>query len=121
LEIFKEFNIEAARRLPNLPEGHKCGRLHGHSFRIVIYVRGELDARTGWVADFACIAAAFEPIFEQLDHAYLNEIDGLENPSTENLAHWIWSKLKPTLNSLSKVVVWETNTAGCVYEGSDSV
>lgn len=115
MEIYKAFTIEAAHRLPNLPEDHKCRRLHGHSFRIEVHVSGEVDNSTGWVIDFADISLAFKPLFEQLDHHYLNEIEGLENPTSENLAKWIWEKLKPELPLLSSVVIQETCTAGCVY------
>jgi len=117
MEIFKEFSIEAAHRLPNLPEDHKCRRLHGHSFRIGVYVRGDLDPVTGWVMDFADLSRAFAPVFEQLDHRYLNDIEGLENPTSEVLAQWIWRRLRPSLPGLSKVQVRETCTAGCVFEG----
>lgn len=119
MDIFKAFTIEAAHRLPNVPEGHKCARLHGHSFRIEVHVSGEIDARTGWVMDFADIKAAFDPLFARLDHNYLNEIPGLENPTSEVLARWIWRELKPKLPALSKLVVYETCTAGCVYCGED--
>jgi 6-pyruvoyltetrahydropterin/6-carboxytetrahydropterin synthase len=118
MEIFKEFTFEAAHRLPNVPEGHKCARLHGHSFRVAVYVSGEIGAQTGWVMDFAEIKAAFAPLYDALDHRYLNEIDGLENPTSENLARWIWEKLKPRLPELSRLVVHETCTSGCVYTGS---
>lgn len=117
MEIFKVFHIEAAHRLPNLPAGHKCGRLHGHSFRIKIYIRGEPDPATGWIVDFAELKAAFTPVFEQLDHHYLNEVSGLENPTSEHLARWIWQHLQASLPALSKVVVAETCTTGCVYRG----
>ena len=117
MEIYKAFTIEAAHRLPNLPESHKCYRLHGHSFKIEVHVTGEVDQNTGWIMDFADISAAFKPLFERLDHHYLNEIEGLENPTSENLARWIWRQLKPALPLLSSVVVQETCTAGCVYEG----
>ena len=117
MEIYKAFTIEAAHRLPNLPEGHKCYRLHGHSFKIEVHVTGEVDQKTGWIMDFADISAAFKPLFERLDHHYLNEIEGLENPTSENLARWIWCRLQPALPLLSSVVVQETCTAGCVYEG----
>jgi 6-pyruvoyltetrahydropterin/6-carboxytetrahydropterin synthase len=90
LEIFKAFTLESAHRLPNVPEGHKCARVHGHSFRVEIHVRGPLDPRLGWVMDFADLKAAFEPLFRQLDHQYLNDVAGLENPTSENLARWIW-------------------------------
>jgi 6-pyruvoyltetrahydropterin/6-carboxytetrahydropterin synthase len=117
MDIFKEFTVEAAHRLPNVAPGHKCARLHGHSFRIEIHVRGPLGSQTGWVLDFADLKSAFQPLFEQLDHHYLNEIDGLENPTSENLAIWIWDRVQPVLPLLSKVVVRGTCTTGCVYDG----
>ena len=117
MEIYKEFSIEAAHRLPHVPEGHKCARLHGHSFQVSIHVSGAVDAQSGWVMDFADIKAAFKPIWEQLDHHYLNDIAGLENPTSENLARWIWRELKPALPLLSKIIVKETCTSGCVYCG----
>lgn len=117
MEIFKLFHVEAAHRLPNLPAGHKCGRLHGHSFRIEIYISGEPASGTGWIMDFADLKHTFDPVFEVLDHHYLNEVPGLENPTSENLARWIWQHLKPSLPTLSKVVVAETCTSGCIYQG----
>ena len=90
MEIFKEFTIEAAHRLPNLPAGHKCGRLHGHSFRVEIHVRGSVVDSVGWVIDFAEIKKAFQPLHDELDHSYLNDIDGLANPTSENLSRWIY-------------------------------
>ncbi|MEZ5565067.1 MAG: 6-carboxytetrahydropterin synthase QueD [Gammaproteobacteria bacterium] len=120
MEIFKEFVFEAAHRLPNVPPEHKCSRLHGHSWRGVIYVRGPIDARTGWIMDFAEIKAKFSPIYETLDHHYLNDIPGLENPTSEMVARWIWQQLKPSLPELSKVIVHETCTSGAIYTGNDS-
>ena len=117
MEIYKEFQIEAAHRLPNVPEGHKCARLHGHSFRIRLVVDGPIGAESGWVMDFADLKQAFDPLFRQLDHNYLNDIDGLENPTSENLARWVWDRLRPGLPLLSRVEVSETCTAGCVYRG----
>ena len=117
MEIFKEFTFESAHHLPNVPEGHKCRRLHGHSFRVRLAVEGDLDPVTGWVMDFADIKAAFEPILKRLDHYYLNEIPGLENPTSEVIAKWIWAELKPKLPMLSEVKLWETCTAGCTYRG----
>jgi 6-pyruvoyltetrahydropterin/6-carboxytetrahydropterin synthase len=119
MEIFKEFTIEAAHRLPGVPQGHKCSRLHGHSFRIEIHVRGPVDPVMGWVIDFADIKAAFKPIEAAIDHQYLNEVPGLENPTSENLARWIWARTSTALPLLSKIVVKETCTSGCVYEGGD--
>src|SRR3954468_18241054 len=95
MEIFKEFGFEAAHRLPNVPEGHKCARLHGHSFRVEVTVRGAVDPRTGWVMDFGELKEKFRPLEEALDHRYLNEVAGLENSTSENIARWIWVRLKP--------------------------
>lgn len=117
MEIYKEFVFEAAHRLPNVPAGHKCGRLHGHSFRIELHVKGELGEQTGWIMDYADLKAAFKPTYERLDHHYLNDIPGLENPTSEVIAVWIWEQMKPVLPLLSKVVVKETCTSGCVYRG----
>jgi 6-pyruvoyltetrahydropterin/6-carboxytetrahydropterin synthase len=117
MKIYKEFDFEAAHRLPNVPEGHKCARLHGHSFHVKIYAEGEVDSGSGWVMDFADISAAFKPIWAQLDHHYLNEVEGLDNPTSENIAIWIWQHLKPALPLLSEVEVRETCTSGCVYRG----
>ena len=117
MEIFKVFHIEAAHRLPNLPAEHKCSRLHGHSFRVEIHVAGPVEAKSGWIMDFAHLKTAVAPVFDALDHRYLNEVPGLENPTSEHLARWVWKKLKPTLPGLSKVVIAETCTSGCVFEG----
>jgi 6-pyruvoyltetrahydropterin/6-carboxytetrahydropterin synthase len=120
MDIFKSFTLEAAHRLPNVPEGHKCARLHGHSFRVELHVSGELDPHTGWVMDFADLKAIFQPLYRRLDHHYLNEIEGLENPTSERLAVWIWERLKPDLPGLSEVVVHETCTAGSRYRGPEA-
>lgn len=118
MEIFREFTFEAAHRLPNVPEGHKCARLHGHSFRVQVHVEGPVDPQSGWVMDFADIKTAFKPLMDQLDHHYLNEIEGLENPTSEVLARWIWRRLVDLL-PLSQVMVRETCTSGCVYRGAE--
>ena len=117
MDIFKVFTIEAAHRLPNVPDGHKCARLHGHSFRIELHVSGEPDAHTGWVMDFAELKALFQPVYDRLDHHYLNDIPGLENPTSEVLATWVWEQVKPRVPLLSQVVVHETCTSGCRYTG----
>ncbi|WP_298193156.1 6-carboxytetrahydropterin synthase QueD [Metallibacterium sp.] len=117
MEIFKIFTVEAAHRLTAVPSGHKCARLHGHSIRIEVHVSGELDAHLGWVCDFADIKRAFQPLYEQLDHNYLNDLPGLDNPTSELIARWIWQRLKPELPGLSRVVVHETCTAGASYCG----
>ncbi len=117
MEIFKEFSFEAAHRLPNVPPGHKCARLHGHTFYVRIHVQGELDPDTGWVMDFGEIKHQFEPIYRRLDHYYLNDIDGLENPTSEVLARWIWQRLRPSLPQLCQIEIRETCTSGCIYRG----
>ncbi len=117
MEIFKVFWLEAAHKLPNVPAGHKCARLHGHSFRVEVHVSGEIDEERGWLIDFADVSKQFAPIHDQLDHRYLNEIEGLENPTSEHLAAWIWARLEPSLPGLSKVVIAETCTSGCIYRG----
>jgi 6-pyruvoyltetrahydropterin/6-carboxytetrahydropterin synthase len=117
MDIFKSFTIEAAHRLPHVPAGHKCARLHGHSFRIELRVTGEPDPQAGWIMDFGEIKAAFEPLYAQLDHHYLNDIEGLDNPTSERLAQWVWARLKPALPLLAEVVVHETCTSGCRYRG----
>ncbi|MCW2258046.1 6-pyruvoyltetrahydropterin/6-carboxytetrahydropterin synthase [Providencia alcalifaciens] len=115
--IYKDFYFEAAHKLPHVPEGHQCGRLHGHSFMVRLELTGEVDKKTGWIIDFSDVKEAFKPILNQLDHYYLNDIEGLENPTSEVLASWIWNKTKPLLPLLSAVTVKETCNAGCIYRG----
>jgi 6-pyruvoyltetrahydropterin/6-carboxytetrahydropterin synthase len=117
MEIWKQFTFEAAHLLPNVPEDHKCRRLHGHSYSVRVYVEGELDPQLGWVIDFSDIKKAYLPIRQELDHYYLNDIEGLENPTAENIARWIWERLQPRLPILSKIEIGETCTSGCVYSG----
>lgn len=117
MQIFKEFSFEAAHRLPNVPTDHQCYRLHGHSFRVRVTVEGEVGLETGWVMDFADLSRAFRPLLEQLDHYYLNDIAGLENPTSENLAKWIWQRLKPKLSDLIEIEIRETCNSGCRYHG----
>ncbi len=117
MEIFKEFTFEAAHRLPNVAPDHKCFRLHGHSFQISVHLSGPVEVHSGWVRDFRDISCAMVPVLEVLDHHYLNEISGLENPTSEALARWIWERLNTALPELSRVVVRETCSSGCVYRG----
>lgn len=116
MEVFREFGFEAAHRLPFVPDGHKCSRLHGHSFRVEVHVCGDVDPATGIMIDFADIKAAFAPLQNRLDHFYLNDVEGLDNPTSENLARWIWDHLDASL-PLAQVVVRETCTTGAVYRG----
>lgn len=115
--IFKEFTFEAAHFLPNVPEGHKCGRMHGHSFKFKLDVRGEVDPVTGWIEDFGDIKKSIAPLYETLDHHLLNDIQGLENPTSEVLAEWIFKQVKPLISGISSVTVWETCTCGATYHG----
>ena len=117
MELRKTFQFEAAHLLPLLPKSHKCRRLHGHSFQVEIAVAGECDPRLGWLMDYADITAAVLPTWHKLDHHYLNEIPGLENPTSENMAAWIWRRLKPRLPLLREIVVAETCQSRCVYRG----
>lgn len=117
VELVKEFRFEAAHYLPNVPEGHKCRRMHGHSFRGEVAVRGEVDPATGWLIDFADLQKLVRPIVERLDHYTLNEIPGLENPTSEVLAVWIWKELKPMLPILERITIEETCTSRCHYFG----
>ena len=118
MNLYKIFRVEAAHHLPNVPEEHKCRRLHGHSFEITVSVSGDVDAQTGWVMDFAELSDKVKPLIEQLDHYYLNEIPGLENPTSENLAMWIWKKLKPVMPGLVSIEIAETCNSGCIYTGN---
>ena len=116
-EVFKDFVIDCAHSLPFVPEGHKCRNVHGHTYKIRVCLKGELDPVLGWVEDFAVIKAAFEPLKELLDHRYINDVAGLENPTAENLAIWVWNKLRKELPLLHEVWVFETPLSGTVYRG----
>jgi 6-pyruvoyltetrahydropterin/6-carboxytetrahydropterin synthase len=117
MEIFKQFEFQAAHCLPLAEIDHKCRHLHGHSYRVVIHVSGELDANKGWLIDLARIKEAFAPILAELDHKYLNDVPGLENPTMELIAQWIWLRLSPVLPQLSRIDIHETATGGCSYTG----
>ena len=117
MELRKSFQFEAAHLLPRLPKSHKCRRLHGHSFKVELVVAGECDPKLGWLVDYAEISRLFKPVWEKLDHRYLNEVPGLENPTSEEIAFWIWKKMKPRLPLLTEVIVSETCTARAVYRG----
>ena len=116
-ELVKTFRFEAAHSLPNVPQGHKCSRLHGHSYRVDVHVTGQPDPKTGWVVDFGDIKRVVEAVLDKLDHRHLNEIPGLENSTAEILAGYIWDRAKPALACLSAVVVWESDTSRCIYRG----
>lgn len=117
VRLRKTFRFEAAHALPTFPQGHKCRRLHGHSYSFDVIVEGEVDPERGYLIDYGEIAQAAEPIVKQLDHYYLNEIEGLSNPTSENLARWLWERLQPRLPGLAAIIVHETCTNACEYRG----
>ena len=117
VRLAHEFRFEAAHRLPRVPPGHKCARLHGHSFRVELVVAGPVDPVSGWFIDFGVLYDAWKPLHDQLDHNYLNDIPGLENPTSEILAGWVWERLRPALPSLTRVTIFETCESRCEYEG----
>ena len=117
VELVKEYRFEAAHRLPHVPPGHRCARLHGHSFRIELSVCGPVDEHTGWFIDFGVLEEIMKPIIDRLDHHDLNEIPGLENPTSEVLARWLWDEVKPRLPDLNAVILYETHDARCIYRG----
>jgi 6-pyruvoyltetrahydropterin/6-carboxytetrahydropterin synthase len=117
VELVKEYRFEAAHRLPRVPAGHKCARLHGHSFRFEVTVRGAVDEASGWYIDYAALDEAVAPLLARLDHFYLNEVEDLENPTSELLARWLWTRLRPSLAGLASIAVAETCDARCTYRG----
>ena len=118
VRLSTSFHFEAAHDLPTFPDGHKCRRLHGHSFRFDVIVEGEVAAEKGYLIDYGDIKQATEPIVSRLDHYYLNKIPGLENPTSENIARWLWSALQPLLPLLSAIIVHETCSSTCEYRGT---
>ena len=117
IRLCKSFTFEAAHWLPTFPEGHKCRRLHGHSFEVEVWVEGEVPQEKGYLIDYGDIKAAIAPIEAALDHRCLNEVPGLENPTSEMIAAWIWERLRGPLPMLAEIVVRETCTARCAYRG----
>lgn len=119
VELVKEYRFESAHRLPRVPEGHRCARVHGHSYRVEVMVCGPVDEQSGWLVDFYDMDAQVEPLIAALDHRMLNDIEGLENPTCERLCSWLWSRLAPSLPGLGAVTVWETHDSRCTYRGED--
>lgn len=117
MEIFKEFSFDSAHFLPNVPEDHKCKRMHGHTYRVRICIKGPLDDHLGWVEDFGTVKEVWKPVEKLLDHYTLNNIKGLENPTAEWIAIWIWRKLKPELPKINRIEVYETPSSGVIYRG----
>jgi 6-pyruvoyltetrahydropterin/6-carboxytetrahydropterin synthase len=119
MKISQAFRFEAAHRLPNVPETHRCHRLHGHSYRVELVLSGPIDPRTGFVVDFFEVEAAFAPLLQALDHRCLNEVQGLENPTAEHIAIWIWQRVKAKLPQLAAVKVYETADCWAEYDGRE--
>ena len=117
VRLVHEFRFEAAHRLPKVPAGHKCSRLHGHSFKVEIACEGPVNPDTGWFIDFDELYKLWQPLHDVLDHHYLNEVPGLENPTSEILAKWIWDKMKGPLPSLQQIPLFETCDSRCEYRG----
>lgn len=117
VSLTKTFRFEAAHELPTFPEGHKCRRLHGHSFRFDVVVEGEVDPAKGYLIDYGDIKKVAEPLVKRLDHYYLNDIEGLSNPTSEVISKWIYDHLKPSLPLLAAIIVYETCTSTCEYRG----
>lgn len=115
--LTKIFHFEAAHTLPNVPPDHQCARMHGHSYKVEISVTGPVDRAAGWLMDHAEISRVVKPLIAELDHRYLNDIAGLENPTFEQLAAWLWRRLKPSLPTLSEIVIHETPTSRCIFRG----
>lgn len=113
--ITKSFRFDAAHQLPHVPEGHKCGRMHGHTYTVILGLEGELDPVLGWVMDYGEVSRIFTPVYEAFDHHCLNDIPGLENPTAEVMAAWIYARIKPELPLLADVTVCETPTTAAVY------
>lgn len=115
--IFKKFSFDSAHALPNVPEGHKCKNIHGHTYHLTVFIEGKLDPLLGWVMDFGDLKAIIDPLIKRIDHKYLNELEGLENPTCEIFARWIWHEIVADIPGLKKIELNETPTSGALYEG----
>ena len=117
MEIYKEFGFDAAHFLPNVPEGHKCKQMHGHTYHLRVYIQGTPDPESGWIMDFKVLKDTVLPLIDQVDHKLLNDIPGLENPTAENITIWFWDRIKKGLPLLSRIELKETPTTGVIYDG----
>ncbi|HEY6063145.1 MAG TPA: 6-carboxytetrahydropterin synthase QueD [Chitinophagaceae bacterium] len=117
MEIYKEFAFDSAHFLPNIPEGHKCKNIHGHTYHVRVYIKGEPDEHLGWIIDFKELKNIVSPVIDKLDHTLLNTVSGLENPTAENITRWFWQQVKPLLPALCRVELKETPTTGVIYSG----
>jgi len=117
MQIYKSFTFDSAHFLPNVPDGHKCKNIHGHTYHLKVIIEGNLENRLEWVMDFAELKKVIKPIVDQLDHQLINDIPGLENPTCERIGVWIWDKIKPQIPQLRRIELQETPTSGMIYEG----
>ena len=117
MQIFKQFTFDSAHFLPNVRDGHKCKEIHGHTYRLIIYIEGDLETGLNWIMDFADLKQSIDPVVKSIDHKLLNNIEGLENPTCEAIVVWIWNQLKPRIPLLKKIELYETPTSGAIYEG----
>lgn len=117
VRMTREFSFDAAHRLPCVPQGHRCGRVHGHTFKLEVSYAGSVDPQTGWIGDHREVAGVVRELTARLDHQLLNEVEGLENPTVENLCHWFWQRLEAKVPGLEEIVVHETPSARCAYRG----
>jgi 6-pyruvoyltetrahydropterin/6-carboxytetrahydropterin synthase len=115
--IYKKFIFDAAHFLPGVPDGHKCKNMHGHTYGLTLFAEGPVKQPEGWVVDFADLKATVKPVLDRLDHHCLNDIPGLDNPTSEILAIWLWSQLKPLIPGLKRIELNETPTSGAIFEG----
>ena len=118
MEIYKEFSFDSAHFLPNVPDGHKCKGMHGHTYKLKVFIKGRLDPDLGWIMDFKDLKDALMPVIDRLDHKLINDIQGLQNPTAENITVWIWDQIKPSLPLLSRIELYETPTTGVIYSGT---
>ncbi len=119
VELVRSYDFSAAHFLPRAPEGHKCRRLHGHSYRLEVAIRGKVDEEVGWLLDYAHIDQAVEPVLAELDHRTLNDVPGLEKATSEVLCRWLWRRLEIVLDGLYRITVAETCGTACTYFGED--
>ncbi len=117
MEIFKKYYFDSAHFLPHVPENHKCRNMHGHTYKLIVFISGNAENKNGWVMDFAVLKSTINPIIEIIDHKVLNDISGLENPTCENIARWLWVKIKEVIPELIRIELHETPTTGVIYSG----
>ena len=118
MQVFRQFRFHAARHLPNLEDSHICKKIHGHTFNLTVYIKGNINNQTGFIIDFFDIdKIVTKNIIKSIDHKLLNDIADLENPTSEILCKWIWDKLKTKISGLNKIILSEDHGTGIIYSG----